>query len=129
MADRVELKKIRQVGLAELQDLTKAGIVKNKAPEFAPIPMFLPTRTFGRNIANVSTRQSFLNQGIGTWVMWRVMLVATILSAIAAVFLLFVNGYLAAAAGLFAGYAYGEYVVKGFTINNLFKGRRLLEST
>ncbi len=129
MADKIQLKQIRSVGLKELSDLSKAGLVKPKSPDYAPVPMFLPTRTFGRNVVQVITRQSFMDTNIQWWVKWRVMLVLSLLSAAAAVALVFVNGYLATLAGLVAGWAYGQYVWAGFYVNNLLKNRRLLETT
>jgi hypothetical protein len=124
-----EKKVIKNVGLSQLKVLAASGAVKNPAPQYNPIPMFLPTKTNGHNVANVITRQSFLDTNIDWWLRWRLMLVGTVVFAAAAVILLFVNGYLATAAGLAAGWAYGQYIWAGFYVNNLLKNRRLLETT
>lgn len=129
MAQHIQLKQIRNVGLKELADLSKAGTIKPSPPNYAPVPMFLPTRTFGNNVVSVVSRQSFMDANISWWVKWRVMLVGALLLSAAAVVLLFFNGYLAALAGLAAGWCYGQYVWAGFYVNNLLKNRRLLETT
>ncbi len=105
------------------------GHAKAETSKFAPVPMFLPTETFGRNIVNVQTRQAFLSPNIGWWVRWRVTRFAAVAAAILAILLLAVNGVLAAAAGLAAGYLYGQHLWADFYINNMLKSRRLLETT
>jgi hypothetical protein len=96
---------------------------------FAPVPMFLPTQTFGRSVATVQTRQSFMNNNIGAWVRFRVMRFGSIALGIIALLLLPFNGIAAAIAGLAAGYVYGQYIWADFYVNNMLKSRRLLETT
>ena len=70
-----------------------------------------------------------MDTNIDWWLRWRLTLVGTIVFAAAAVVLLFINGYLATAAGIAAGWTYGQYIWASFYVNNLLKNRRLLETT
>ena len=129
----------KNLSIGQVKALKQSGALK-EAPaggehghadtsKFSPVPMFLPTETFGRNVVNVQTRQSFLTPNIGWWVRWRVTRFAAIAAAVLAVLLLFVNGILAALAGLAAGYLYGQHIWADFYVNNMLKSRRLLETT
>lgn len=127
----------KKLSIGEVKALRRSGAIKEASGEhvpaetskYAPVPMFLPTETFGRNVVNVQTRQSFLSPNIGWWVRWRITRFAAIAAAIVAVLLLPVNGILAAFAGLAAGYLYGQHVWADFYINRMLKSRRLLETT
>ncbi len=96
---------------------------------FTPVPMFLPTRTFGHNMASVVTRQKFLDTNISWWLRWRTTKVAAIAVGVLAVVLIPINVYLAAGAGLGAGWLYGQYIWSNFYVTQLLGKRRLLEST
>lgn len=127
---------VQKLSIREFKALKQAGAIKEveehphaEQAKFAPVPMFLPTETFGRNIASVQTRQAFLSPNIGWWIRLRVTRFAAVAAAILAILLLFVNGILAAAAGLAAGYLYGQHIWADFYVNNMLKSRRLLETT
>jgi len=119
-----ELRAMKQAGSLKVSDEHRA-----QASSFAPVPMFLPTQTFGRSIATVQTRQTFMNTNIGAWVRFRVLRFGSIAVGIVAVLLLPFNGIAAAIAGLAAGYLYGQYIWSDFYINNMLKSRRILETT
>lgn len=126
----------KKLSIGEVKALKQAGAIKEpeerghaEQSKFAPVPMFLPTETFGRNVVSVQTRQSFLSPNIGWWIRWRVTRFAAVAAAIVAILLLFVNGILAAVAGLAAGYLYGQHIWADFYVNQMLKSRRLLETT
>ncbi len=137
-------KKMAQFSLAEIKQLKDSGELTvasgdghetqgHGAPQqnyrFTPVPMFLPTRTFGNHMASVVTRQKFIDTNIGWWLRWRTTKVAAIALGILAIVLIPSNVYLAAAAGLGAGWLYGQYVWSNFYVTQLLGKRRLLEST
>ncbi len=97
--------------------------------EFDQTTMFIPVATEGKAVINVQTRQKFLTTGITNWRMYHFHRAAAIMGAVAAVWLIFINPYLSAAAGMASAWSYGEYLKKDFTINHIYKSRYLLEST
>jgi len=120
--------------ISQLKQLKQAGAITEasehkEASKFAPVPMFLPTETFGRNVVSVQTRQSFLSPNIGWWIRYRVTRFGAVAAGIVALLLLPINGIAAAVAGLGAGYLYGQHLWADFYINQMLKSRRLLETT
>ncbi|MFH1106712.1 MAG: hypothetical protein V1787_02350 [Candidatus Micrarchaeota archaeon] len=96
------------------------------------VPMFLPTDVTskgGKGVIKVVTRQGFMNEGISDWVMMNTTRGMTMLLAIVALMLFPVNIYLAALAGIGAGYAYGKYRFKEWLIKEEYRHRWMLEGT
>ncbi|MFH1751022.1 MAG: hypothetical protein ABH863_05060 [Candidatus Micrarchaeota archaeon] len=99
---------------------------------FQVAPMFLPadiSSKRGTGVIKVVTRQDFMNTGITNWVLYNSTRAATIILAIAALFLLTVNILLAAVAGLAAGYFYGKHKFYTFMAIVQPRHRWLLEGT
>lgn len=120
----------RWVGLKELKEFKPDGIAKDAAEaKFTPVPMFLPTRTFGHTVASVITREKFIQTNIGWWLKYKLTRLGTIVFGIIAVVLIPINIVFAALCGIVAGYMYGTHKWSDFYVNQLLKNRRLLEST
>ncbi|MBI5226593.1 hypothetical protein HY994_05165 [Candidatus Micrarchaeota archaeon] len=97
--------------------------------EFDQTTMFIPVATEGKAVINVQNRQNFLTTGISNWRLYHFYRAASIMGAVATVWLLFINPLLSAAAGMAAAWSYGEYLKKDFTVNHIYKTRYMLEST
>ncbi|MBI3588028.1 hypothetical protein HY095_02440 [Candidatus Micrarchaeota archaeon] len=123
MVEKLSVSEIRQMGLKPSSEPHAAH------PKFTPVPMFLPTRTFGNNVVTVMTRQKFLDANISHWIAWRVNKIIAYALSGAAIILLFSNVYLSALAGLGAGWFYGKFIWEQFYVTQLLGKRRLLEST
>ena len=115
-----------QLSIAELKELKASGGfheagdgAHGQSYRFTPVPMFLPTRTFGHHMASVVTRQNFIDSNIGWWIKWRTTKLAAFALGILAVVLVPSNIFLAAAAGLAAGWMYGQYNWSNFYVTQL----------
>ena len=97
--------------------------------EYDQTTMFIPVATEGKAVINVQNRQNFLTTGISNWRLYHFYRAASIMGALAAVWLIFINPYLSAAAGMAAAWSYGEDLKKDFTVNHIYKTRYLLETT
>ncbi len=123
--------------LAELKEMRAAGQLKigsdghgeKHGSAFTPVPMFLPTRTFGNSVATVTTRQKFIDTNIGWWLRWRISRVAAAALAILTIVLIPYNIWIAAASAIAAGWMYGQHVWSQFYVTQLLGKRRLLETT
>ncbi len=110
----------------------KIGLVEKKAapkPEedVVVMPAFVPTKmNKGEGILEVTTRQKYLNEGYADWINWHLYRIIGIGSAVAALFLIGINLWLAAGAGAIAGHFYSEHVriAKKIAVN--YSRRRLL---
>ncbi len=92
--------------------------------------MFLPVASEGQSVIKVTTRQSFLNNGISAWRSWQLTRVGAAVAGAGAVWLFFAGQPILAGAGaLVAGWLYGQHVRVGFFITKLLKKRYLLEGT
>lgn len=122
--------RISHMGFKDLKELKKAGVIKEPTEQkFTPVPMFLPTDTQGRSVANVITRESFILTNLGMWLQWRVFRVAAVILGIASVLLLAYNFIIATVVGALAGWCYGMFIWRNFYVTRLLGRRRLLEST
>lgn len=91
------------------------------------MPMFVPSEMKpGDGVLQVTTRQNFVNEGIGVWIDWHKDRIFAIMFAVAALFLLSVHLWLAAGAGLLAGYFYSDHLKVAHRIQLFYKTRRLL---
>ena len=119
--------------LNELKQMQASGTLKpaegSHGSNFTPVPMFLPTRTFGHSVATVTTRQKFMDTNIGWWLRWRVSRVAAAALAILTIILIPSNIWFAAVAAIAAGWMYGQHVWSQFYVTQLLGKRRLLETT
>ena len=120
-----------EVTLSQLKSMGLKQPNTQSAPsaKFTPVPMFLPTRTFGHNVVTVTTRQNFIDTNIAHWIAWRVNKILAYGLALAAIIFIFSNIYISAAAGLGAGWFYGKYIWEQFYVTQLLAKRRLLETT
>ena len=123
--------------LSELKQMQASGQFKTAASghgdsqgsKFTPVPMFLPTRTFGNSVATVTTRQKFMDTNIGWWLRWRVSRIAAAALAILTIILIPSNIWFAAVSAIAAGWMYGQHVWSQFYVTKLLGNRRLLETT
>ena len=110
----------------------KIGAVEKKAatkPEedVVVMPAFVPAQMKkGEGILEVTTRQKYLNEGYTDWINWHTYRVMGIAAAIAALFLVGINLWLAAGAGAAAGHFYSEHarIARKIAVN--YTKRRLL---
>ncbi|VVB70138.1 Uncharacterised protein [uncultured archaeon] len=117
-----------EVSLNELKELKQQSkFTTKKKSEEQLTTMFMPMNTNGVSLLEINTRQKFLDQSITGWREWKIYKVMALALAITAVYLLFVNVWLAAAAGGAAGWYFGEYIRRDFLINRMLKGRDLYE--
>ena len=109
----------------------KIGIQKTETPKAAEdvvvMPAFVPAQMKpGDGVMEVTTRQKYLNEGYTDWINWHAFRVFGILFAVAALFLLSINLWLSAGAGVLAGHFYSEHarIAKKIAVN--YTRRRLL---
>ncbi len=116
-----------------VSELKKLNIGKEKKEQPKPaddvvvMPTFVPARMKpGEGVLEVTTRQRFLNDGYATWINWHATRVLAILFAVAALFLLAINLWVAAGAGIAAGYFYSDHARTARKISIMYTRRRLL---
>ncbi len=113
--------------MAKLKMGAEKKDVQKPADDVVVMPMFVPARIKpGEEMMNVTTRQQFVTDGIFTWLEWHYSRVLGILFAVAALFLISINLWLAAGAGALAGYWYSTHVRTARKINIFYTTRRLL---
>ncbi len=127
MAHEFNSQQIKQVVAANKAKFT--GEHGHGPKEYDQTTMFIPVATEGKAVINVQNRQNFLTTGISNWRLYHFYRAAAIMGALAAVWLLFTNAYLSAAAGMASAWSYGEFLKKDFMVNHIYKTRYLLEST
>ncbi len=122
-----------KVTLRELKELAphiEAQEAQHK--NYQVLPMFLPTDISakkGTGVVKVVTRQNFMNEGIGNWVLYNTYRGGAVALGVLALVTFPVNIYLSALFGLGAGYSYGKFKFKDFIINHQLRERWLLEGT
>lgn len=109
----------------------KIGIEKPVQPkagdEPVVMPMFVPSQMKpGDGVLEMTTRQKFVTEGINVWIDWHKYRVLAIIAAVGAMLLLAIHLWLAAAAGVLAGYFYSEHLRVAHRIQLFYKTRRLL---
>ncbi|MFH0713501.1 MAG: hypothetical protein V1722_02880 [Candidatus Micrarchaeota archaeon] len=113
--------------MAKLKITASNTAAKKEEDPVVVMPTFVPAQMDkNSSMLNVTTRQNFINGGISTWMTWHASRVFGILCAVAALFLLSVNLWLAAGAAVLAGHFYSEHVkVSKYIERNLTK-RKIL---
>ncbi|MBI5036755.1 hypothetical protein HZC09_05420 [Candidatus Micrarchaeota archaeon] len=112
----VEVNKTRFTGVAGDQKFKQFG-------------MFMPVATEGKPVIKSTRRKEFLDEGIDMWRKFHLYRALTVVGLLGAILFLFKNPYISVASGVGAAWAYGEYVVKDFRLNQLYKKRTILEGT
>lgn len=102
---------------------------KPPVPKWDHVPMFVPTKTNGLNVIDVSTRQMYLDRTIGWWTSYHITRALAVFIGTLALIFVFTNVLVAAILALVAGFFYGWHMMRNYDIDELVKKRYLLEGT
>jgi hypothetical protein len=133
----MQLKNTQQVSLAEWKR-ARAAAPKPKGKKAAHsefihpdthglTTMFVPTRTAGKAIFEVTSRKEFLNSTINDWLKWHMYRGLGITFGILSLWLLTINPFLAALGGLATGWAFGWHY-RWSRAMDILRKRDLLEA-